>query len=165
MKPICHNRPTVGAIVRPVRDAFGRRAETRRRATYIVCTNLFFHFCLQRNWKFCRTIILQGWVSSVVSNFKHGIIFKRFELEGWNSVWCFFMTWHGIKIRNKNWTPPTNRCDHWNESTVYLSRRYHAISHSKWSLSLALGLYSLLHRSLAFFDLSDPKASAGAPWR
>ena len=42
---------------------------------------------------------------------------------------------------------------------------YGAISHSQWSLSLALGLYSLLHQSLAFFDLSDLNASAGAPWR
>ena len=29
-----------------------------------------------------RTIILQGWVSSVISNFKYGIISKCFELEG-----------------------------------------------------------------------------------
>ena len=51
-------------------------------------------YCPRQNWKIpSRTITLQGWVSSVVSNFKHRIISKRFELQGWNFVWCFLMTW------------------------------------------------------------------------
>ena len=41
-----------------------------------------------------RTLVLQGWCSlSDVSNFKHEIISKRFELEGGNFVWCFPLTW------------------------------------------------------------------------
>ena len=57
------------------------------------------HGCLLRNAQsiasFLSTLILQGWcqMSDVVSNFKHGIISKHFELEGWNFVWCFLMTW------------------------------------------------------------------------
>ena len=70
----------------------------------------FYHvlyFCPRWNWITpTGTIILQGWVSSVVCrlsssvrpspiffNFKHGIISKCFELANWNFSWYLFMTW------------------------------------------------------------------------
>ena len=49
------------------------------------------------------------WMSDVgcrVPKFKHGIISKQFELEGWNCVWCFFMTWQARFSSIKNIGPP-----------------------------------------------------------
>ena len=40
------------------------------------------------------------------SNFKHGIISKRFELEGWNFVWSFLMTWQARFSSRKKIGPP-----------------------------------------------------------
>ena len=45
------------------------------------------------------------------SNFKHGIFFKRLELDDRNCVWCFLMTWQPILFSRKKigpaLTPPT----------------------------------------------------------
>ena len=37
---------------------------------------------------------------------RHGIISRRFELEGWNFVWCFLMTWKPRFSSRKKIGPP-----------------------------------------------------------
>ena len=56
-------------------------------------------------------------LSCVVSNFKHGIISKRFELEGWNFVW--FKT---PKPQNPK-TPTVWKYTDWNMDCLWLNSR------------------------------------------
>ena len=61
------------------------RAHTHTHTRFLSTTELKIRY---------NHIILQGCCRlSDVSNYKHGIISKRFELEGWNLLWCFIMTW------------------------------------------------------------------------
>ena len=79
---------------KPLCEYWKGRVKQFRRFSSHFGSHFSSHFCPRRNKIPSRTIVLQAWVSSVVScvsNLKDGIFSKRFELEGWNFLYGSFL--------------------------------------------------------------------------